>query len=929
MPSKNQTITEAFRTLREFIDALQIQIDAVEKRISHLEQYQARLESLKSTRERNNGQQKRFEVLENWSNRLEQQQQSAIQILKELIDSQKQFSTRQAVVEEFFDSLQPQKTRLGLLEKSVEKLEQLKTTLQVIDKLSDNLEQHQKSLEKLENLSNRHDQARLEDLKVQENHQIRLKTLENSTEHLEQAHFLDCLDINNPESLQTQIKTLANRTNDQLEQIQTRLSDLDKLIPDLEQQLSQSIIGPLNDEFKQLQTHYEAIERRIENSLETQPIQLEHIKEQLENLESVQIGELVSRLAYLEHALVRISELETQVHDTKQQSREMAKLLPQAIREASQSVNEIALSEVTDLTESLQKPVEYCIKQSIRKDTQPFAEALFPVIGPAIRKSINESLKSLIQSINQSLEQSLSLQGLSWRIKAWRSGRSYSEIVLQNTLIYRVEQVFLIHRESGLLIQHLHQDTVQINDSDAVSAMFTAIQDFIRDSFSASKTEELDSVEIGEYTVWIERGPYTILACVIRGIAPYNFRNLMRSVLESLHGRYGVLLQEYSGDNLLLQASRPLLEKTLQIETKLEQQSRRLSYQLLVITGMILVTLTGWGYFHFKYQQRLTDYIDALRNTPGIIVISSEQAGGKRVIYGLRDPLAVDPQLIQQRHNLSDNEVEGHWTAYLDLSSELIEQRIRQQLQPPTTVSVHIQGDVLHLTGYASHDWINKVNKINQSAIHAMMGINRIDVSQLQDADQYLLQQAHLKLAPPDNVTLTMQQRTLRVTGLVDSTTYDSLLKRAELLPISETTYAGIDTNGLIIKKNAEQQRDHLIQQIEKTQFNFVEGAIDFIPGQQANLKILYQQVQQLLILSETLKQSIRLQIIGDTDGRGGKRLNQQLAQQRAEWMLNWLRSAGIDSDILIVIPPAKIRFGENEPDPNHRRVIFRVAILD
>lgn len=87
--------------------------------------------------------------------------------------------------------------------------------------------------------------------------------------------------------------------------------------------------------------------------------------------------------------------------------------------------------------------------------------------------------------------------------------------------------------------------------------------------------------------------------------------------------------------------------------------------------------------------------------------------------------------------------------------------------------------------------------------------------------------------------------------------------------------------------------------------------------------------MQQLLILSETLKQSIRLQIIGDTDGRGGKILNQQLAQQRAEWMLNWLRSAGIDSDILIVIPPAKIRFGENEPDPNHRRVIFRVIILD
>ena len=935
MPSQTKTITEVFRTLREFVDTLQIQIEAVEKRTGHLEQQQAQFEPLKSIGERINGQQKRFKVLENWNNRLEEQQKSAIQILKELIDSQKQASTRLAEAEEFFDSLQIQKTRLGLIENSVEKLEQLKTYVKVIDQLSDNLKQHQKHLKKLENQIHQIElaQTRLEDSKTLEKHQIRLEIIENRTEHLEQAHFFDCLDEDNPKSLQTQIKTLETHTDDQLEQIQTRLTGLEKLTPDLEQQICQSIIS-FNNEFERLQTHYAAIEQRIEKGIETpqtQQIQLDHIKEQLENIELIQISELVSRLAYLERALLHISDLETQINDAEQRTREFAKLLPLAIREASQSINAQTPSEVSELTDSLQKPVEYCIRQSISKDTQPFAEALFPVMGPAIRKSINESFKTLIQSINQGLEQSLSLQGLGWRIKAWRSGRPFAEIVLQQTLIYRIDQVFLIHRETGLLIQHLHQDTVKINDSDAVSAMLTAIQDFIRDSFSASKTEELDSVEIGEYTVWMERGPYAVLACVIRGIAPYQFRNLMRSTLETLHGRYGALLQQYSGDNLLLQPSRPLLEETLQMETKSDRQSQRLSYRLVVIVSVILLTLIGWGYYHFQHQQRLTDYIEALRKAPGIVVTSFKRSGGRWVIEGLRDPLAADPLQIQLQHHLSENEIESHWTPYLDLTPQLIEQRLERQLQPPATVSIQVQGDVLYLTGYASPNWINQIKSISQinQITYAVMGINRIDLSQLVDTEHYLLQQARLKLAPPDTVTLTMQGRTLRVTGLVDATTYQTLLERIELLPISELAYADVETASLILRENVEQQRDNLIQQIEKKPFYFTDGAIDLLPGQQSKLESLYQQVQQILTLSQALHQSVRLQIIGSTDGRGDRKRNEQLAQQRAEWVQNWLISVGIAKDILTITPPERIRFGENESNPSYRKVNFRVAIFN
>jgi len=1054
MPSKIQTLLEALKSLREFINSQQTQLNVLETRTNHLEQRQAPAEWLKSMRLLLNAVQKRVETIEKRTNHIEQQQQSSVEVLKALVENLKPFSDHFSIVEESFESLQLQKKRFEVLEKSVKNLEifnkkfnfidnvsenlkqqktrfnvlenrtnnieqaqtrfevlekQQQTRLNVLENRTDKMEQAQTRLEGLENLKpqqtrlnvlenrtdkkeqaqtrleglenlkplleNRTDnieqaQTRLEGLENLKPQQTRLNVLENRTDKKEQAQTrleglenlkpqqarLNVLEnrtdkkeqaqtrfeglenlkpllenrtdnieqaqtrfevLENLEQQQTQLNVLLNRTDDNLEQVQTRLLVLEKFTDNLEQQLRLNVIDKINDDFEQLQTRLEPLEKRTEG-LEKQQTQLDVLKERLENLEQIQIKELVYRLSRVELALTRLNDLETQLNDPERRARETAKVLPQAIRQASQPLDAQNTNEVGELTESLQKPVEYCIRQSISKDTRPFAEALFPVMGPAIRKSINESFKTIIQSINNSLEQSLSWQGLSWRIEGWRSGRPFSDIILQHTLIYRVEQVFLIHRETGLLIQHLHQDSVETTDSDAISAMFTAIQDFTRDSFSASKTEELDSVEIGEYTVWLERGPNAVLACVIRGVAPYRFRNIMRSTLESLHARYGTLLRQFSGDSVPLQPCRPLLEKTLQSETKSERKKSRVSLKLMAILGVILLALIGWGYFHFEYQQRLTNYIQALQKAPGIVVISTKHQDGKLLVYGMRDPLADDPQQIAQHYHLNDDDIESQWTPYLDLTTPFIELRARQRLEPPPTVSVRVQGDVLHLSGHASHDWIEKATSADFVA-----GINHLEINELLETTPFLLAQAKRELAPPESVTMTVQERVLLLVGFVDSTTYETLLERIQNLPISPEAFAGVDTSDL---KDAERERDKLIQRIEKTKLYFNEGVTEFTLGQKTALQALHKEVQLLLSLSQALHQPVRLQIIGDTDGRGSKTYNQQLAQQRAEVVLKWLHSRGIEKDKLTGLLPPKIRFGESEPNPKYRKVNFQVS---
>ena len=89
-------------------------------------------------------------------------------------------------------------------------------------------------------------------------------------------------------------------------------------------------------------------------------------------------------------------------------------------------------SDDTALVRALTPTVELAIRQSVRRDPQPLADAIFPVIGPAIRKAIATAIGGLIESMNQAAELAFSLQAVRWRIEAWRTGRSFGEVVISH-----------------------------------------------------------------------------------------------------------------------------------------------------------------------------------------------------------------------------------------------------------------------------------------------------------------------------------------------------------------------------------------------------------------------------------------------------------------------------------------------------------------
>ena len=412
------------------------------------------------------------------------------------------------------------------------------------------------------------------------------------------------------------------------------------------------------------------------------------------------------RTLLLGPAEAQIAEVHARLTDPRRQLEEVSHVLPAAIAVRSRQDDQ--------LTQALAPTVAAAVQQSVRKDPQPLADAIFPIIGPAIRKAIAAALSGMVQSLNQSMTYSLSVKGLKWRLEALRTGKSFAEVVLLKTLRYRVEQVFLIHRETGLLLHHASAPGTQTQDADMVSAMLTAIQDFVHDSFATPEGDELETFQVGELTVWIERGPLAVLAAVIRGNAPMDLRSVFQETLERIHLQFGMALSEFDGDAAAFSATAPLLDDCLQADYDSGQQGttvRRKITPLTVIVSVLLIGLLIWGFFWLRDNRRWDSFVEKLRTEPGIVVAETGKRDGKRFLSGLRDPLARDPQAVMQEFQVDPQTVITHWEPFHALTPEFALARAQSLLNPPSTVRLSVKDGALEAEGFASHEWVIETRK--------------------------------------------------------------------------------------------------------------------------------------------------------------------------------------------------------------------------
>ncbi|HEV7842507.1 MAG TPA: OmpA family protein, partial [Pyrinomonadaceae bacterium] len=425
----------------------------------------------------------------------------------------------------------------------------------------------------------------------------------------------------------------------------------------------------------------------------------------------------------------QIAEIHERLTDPHRQLTEVSHVLPDAIAVRSRQDDE--------LSQALGPTITTAIERSVRKNPQPLIDAIFPVMGPAIRKAISVALNGMVQSLNQSMTYSFSVQGLKWRIEAWRTGKPFAEVVMLHTLLFRVEQVFLIHRETGLLLQHVVAGGAAVQDADMVSGMLTAIQDFVHDSFNSPAEEQLETLEVGELTVWIEQGPLAILAAVIRGTAPQELRPVFQETLETIHLQFRPQLMDFSGDATVFNATHPLLEDCLQTQVDQEKQASapaRIPRALIVLVSLIVLALLVWGFFAWRDARRWNAYVERVKREPGVVVTDTGTHGGKYFIAGLRDPLAQDPNAFLAEAKVNPSDVVSRFEPFQAMSPEFVLARARKLLEPPPTVNLKFADGVLEMEGFASLQWITEMRRV----VRFVPGVSQFKDTNLLDVDRII-----------------------------------------------------------------------------------------------------------------------------------------------------------------------------------------------
>ena len=328
-------------------------------------------------------------------------------------------------------------------------------------------------------------------------------------------------------------------------------------------------------------------------------------------------------------------QLKKRLEENKIDPKRLAEMLPQVL--------ELTTNSQGEFSQPIQKFIAKSTLRSVKEDPQGFAEVMYPALVPAIRLMIVNSVRSLTRRLNTVIESTTTIQGLKWRFEAFRKGEAYSQVVMRKTLQYRVEQLYLIKSDSGVLIEHLVNENIGTIDSDAIAAMLSAIQSFVKDSFQSPEGDNLNQITVGDLNVWLVHSPNATLACVVRGTIPYQLRDQLESAQDSIFSKFSQKINEFKGHEGSILGIREILEPCLQLKFKEGRKTKKFPIASLLICLTIFLALFYWT-FHELNKTKMQNNVESLLFvTPGILPINVEWKGGRLKVIGLKDPEAEVP----------------------------------------------------------------------------------------------------------------------------------------------------------------------------------------------------------------------------------------------------------------------------------------------
>ena len=103
-------------------------------------------------------------------------------------------------------------------------------------------------------------------------------------------------------------------------------------------------------------------------------------------------------------------------------------------------------------------------------------------------------------------------------------------------------------------------------DSQLISAMLTALQDFVSESFEIKAESGIREIHLGDFSLLVETGPSAALAAAVRGNAPAEVRETLRAAIDLIHQEFAAELRDFHGDAKPFERAGTILEGCLQAQ---------------------------------------------------------------------------------------------------------------------------------------------------------------------------------------------------------------------------------------------------------------------------------------------------------------------------------------------------------------------------
>lgn len=181
------------------------------------------------------------------------------------------------------------------------------------------------------------------------------------------------------------------------------------------------------------------------------------------------------------------------------------------------------------MPERLGPSITETLKVQIRESRNEVVDALYPILGRMIKKYVKQEVQALSDKLDQQMEAMFSLENLWEYVRVKVLGLKPSVLALRQMEEPEIQEIFVIEKDSGLLIGSYSRETTV--DQDLIAGMLTAIKSFLEDSFSR-KAEEVETIQYESYKIQLKNYPRFYVAVVLSGIFTLEFQQRVDDLID-------------------------------------------------------------------------------------------------------------------------------------------------------------------------------------------------------------------------------------------------------------------------------------------------------------------------------------------------------------------------------------------------------------